>query len=59
MYAGGEGADVLLARYGIDFVVLGPLERRLMPTSDQFFGRFTQVGETGEFRLYRVAAADR
>jgi hypothetical protein len=59
IYAGGDGADVLLARYGIDFVVLGPLERRLMPTNDQFFDRFTQVGAIDEFRLYRVAAADR
>lgn len=59
IYAGGADADVLLARYNIDFVVLGPLERDLMSTSDQFFDRFTQVGATGEFRLYRVAATGR
>jgi hypothetical protein len=55
MYAGSAEAAGLLARYGVEYVVVGPLERQWMPAGDQFRARYPQVGEIGDFRLYRVA----
>jgi hypothetical protein len=55
IYAGGGGADALLAKYGVDYIVVGPLERAALPVNDAYFTRFTRVGETGEYQLYKVA----
>jgi hypothetical protein len=52
---GEPGTDAAIARYGIDFVVIGPRERREMAASDDFWrGAGTLVFEAGEYRIYRV-----
>ncbi|HEV7859079.1 MAG TPA: hypothetical protein VGO91_10725 [Pyrinomonadaceae bacterium] len=56
IYAGGPGADNLLARYGVDYVVVGPLEKLLMPVNDSFFAKYAKVGEAGEYRLYKITS---
>lgn len=55
IYAGGPGAEAMLQKYGIEYVVVGPLERSLLPVRDEFFQRFTKVGEAGAHRLYKPA----
>jgi uncharacterized membrane protein len=55
MYAGAPDAESLLAKHGVDYVVISPLERSALPVNEQFFGRFTKVGETGGYSLYKVA----
>ncbi|HEX8178859.1 MAG TPA: hypothetical protein VF525_04875, partial [Pyrinomonadaceae bacterium] len=54
IYAGGSNADALLAKYNIAYIVIGPLERAALRVNDAYFARFTQVGEIGEYRLYKV-----
>jgi hypothetical protein len=55
IYAGGPDAVDLLGKYDIRYVVVGPHERNLGSVNDQFFSRFTMVGETGGYRLYKIA----
>jgi hypothetical protein len=55
IYNGGADAERLLAKYGVEFVVVGPHERREAPVNETFFSRFELVGETGEYRLYKIA----
>lgn len=55
IYAGGAQADALLAKYGVEYVVVGPLERAALPVNEQYFTQFRQVGEAGEYHLYKVA----
>lgn len=55
IYAGGPDADALLDKYGIDYIVIGPLERAAGRVNDLYFAHFTQVGEVGEYHLYKVA----
>jgi len=55
LYAGGPDAVGLLGRYDIKYVVLGPHERNVANVNDQFFSRFTKVGEAGGYRLYKIA----
>ncbi|HEY0377741.1 MAG TPA: hypothetical protein VGC87_12520 [Pyrinomonadaceae bacterium] len=55
IYAGRADAETLLSKYNVEFVVVGPNERRDAPVNDAFFSRFELVGETGEYRLYKIA----
>ena len=55
VYAGAPDADAIIRRYGIDYIVVSPVERGYMPVNDSFFERYTKVGEAGEYRLYKVA----
>ena len=60
IYAGGADADQLLAKYGIEYVLVSPLERDYMQANglavdEAYFQRFKTVAEAGEYRLYEVA----
>ncbi|HEX7295638.1 MAG TPA: hypothetical protein VF251_07810 [Pyrinomonadaceae bacterium] len=54
MYQGGGDADQLLQNYQIQYVVIGPLERLVMPVNEQFFSQYPTIGEVGEYKLYKV-----
>jgi hypothetical protein len=54
IYAGAPDAIVLITRYGVEYVVVSPLERQLMPVNDSFFEHYRRVGEIGEYRLYKI-----
>ncbi len=53
-YAGAPNAEAIIRKYGIEYAVVGPHERNVTSVNDQFFSRFAKVGETGEYRLYKV-----
>ena len=55
IYAGGPDAGGLLGKYDIRYAVVGPHERNLGIVNDEFFSRYTKVGETGGYRLYKIA----
>lgn len=55
IYAGAPDAESLLAKYQVDYAVVGPLEKMEMPVNEQFFSRFQKVGQSGEYRLYKIA----
>jgi len=55
MYAGAPDAESLMSKHGVEYVVISPLERSATPVNEQFFRRFTKVGETGGYSLYKVA----
>jgi hypothetical protein len=54
IYAGAPEAPSLLRKYGVEYAVVGPLERLVMPVNQQFFTRYQKVGEVGEYRLYKI-----
>jgi hypothetical protein len=57
IYAGGPGAEDLLRKYGVEYVVTGPLERNVLPIVNQaFFERYTKVGEVGGYSLYKITS---
>jgi hypothetical protein len=56
IYAGAPDAESLLAREGVEYVVISPLERTSLTVNEQFFTRFKKVGETGAYRLYKVTS---
>ncbi len=54
MYQGGSGAEQLFHSYQVQYVVIGPLEKLLMPVNEQFFSKYPEVGEIGDYKLYKV-----
>jgi uncharacterized membrane protein (UPF0136 family) len=55
IYAGDAAADQLLTQYGIDYIVVSPIERSHLTVNDAYFERFTRIAEAGEYVLYEVA----
>lgn len=55
IYMGGPDAAALLANAGIEYVVIGPLERQSMPVNESFFARYPLTVEAGDYRLYKIA----
>jgi hypothetical protein len=58
IYAGGPEAEGLLASYGVDYVLVSPIEHNQRPgyVNEGFFTRFTEVAAAGDYRLYQIAA---
>jgi hypothetical protein len=54
IYLGSPDALQLLNNYGVDYAVIGPLERVVTPPNEQFFSRFEKVGQVGEYSLYKI-----
>ncbi|MDQ3919610.1 MAG: hypothetical protein M3348_14160, partial [Acidobacteriota bacterium] len=58
IYSGSPAAAGLIARDGIEYVVVGPLEREELRkgggVNEAFFNRYTKVAEAGGFRLYKT-----
>ncbi len=55
VYAGANDARETLRKYGVDYIVVGPIERNMMNVNEQFFSTFQLVGEAGEYRLYKIS----
>lgn len=68
IYAGAPDADALLKQYGVEYMVLGPVEsdalkvdaqgsssiNYLREINESYFERYVKVAEVGSYRLYKV-----
>jgi hypothetical protein len=54
IYAGAPNAEELIAKHGVDYIVVTPVERNYMPVNDAFFQRFPLIAEVGMYRLYQT-----
>ena len=54
MYLGTPDAEQLMRSHGVDYAVIGPLERLVVQVNDEFFNRFEKVGQVGEYSLYKI-----
>jgi hypothetical protein len=54
IYLGSPDAPQLLKNYGVDYAVIGPLERIVTPPNEQFFSRFEKVEQVGDYSLYKI-----
>src|SRR3989440_1800805 len=54
IYGGAPNAPALLAKYGVDYVVVDPQERSVMKVNDDFFRRYPEVITVDEYHLFKV-----
>jgi hypothetical protein len=56
MYAGGDAAVTLLKGFGIDYVMLGPQERRDVAPNGGFLAQYPVAAQVGDYVLYKVGS---
>jgi len=54
IYQGGPAADQLLAKYGIDYVLVSQEEIGSMNVNSNYFSKFPVVAESGSAWVYKV-----
>jgi hypothetical protein len=54
IYSGGGVADIMLRKYNVDYVLVGPEERATLQANESFFSQYPVVAEAGPYRLYKV-----
>lgn len=54
IYSGGPDAEALLQHYGVDYVLIGPLELASLNVNEQFWSRYTKVSQSGAYRIYQT-----
>jgi hypothetical protein len=54
IYAGGPAADMLLAKYGIDYVLVSQEETSSMSVNQDYFKKFPVVASAGNAVVYKV-----
>ena len=54
IYAGSNAAAALLAKYGVDYVVIGPHEFSTENPNVAFFSAYPEVANVGDYHLYKI-----
>ena len=54
IYAGDGTAEILLDKYGIEYVLISPEEKSNLTVNEEFFRRFPVVAEAGQYRVYQT-----
>ena len=54
IYAGSNDAPALLAKYGVDYVVIGPHEFSTENPNVAFFSAYPEVANVGDYHLYKI-----
>jgi hypothetical protein len=54
IYSGSADAVSLLSKYGVDYVVIDPQERSVMPVNTDFFSSYPEIVKIGEYHLYKI-----
>jgi len=54
IYAGGPGADELLSKYNIDYVLFSPDERSLPNANEAYFRKYPVAAESGQYRVFKI-----
>ena len=54
IYSGSPDAASLLSKYGVDYVVIDPQEHSVLTVNTDFFSRYPEVVNIGEYHLYKI-----
>jgi len=54
IYSGAPEAAKLLLRYRVEYVLIGPEELSTLNVNEQFWSRYVQMAQTGQYRLYKT-----
>jgi hypothetical protein len=54
IYSGAPDADALLRQYGVDYVLISPLEVNTLQVDEPFWSHHEKVAQTGAYRIYKT-----
>ncbi|HSI89230.1 MAG TPA: hypothetical protein VK918_09250 [Pyrinomonadaceae bacterium] len=54
IYRGGERAEELIDKYGVDHILISPEERGTVSPNEEYFSRYPVIAEAAEYKVYRV-----
>jgi hypothetical protein len=54
IYSGLAASELLMRKYNIEYVLMGPEERKDLRANEQFFSRFPLIAEEGPYRVYKI-----
>ncbi|MEZ5307853.1 MAG: hypothetical protein R2684_11980 [Pyrinomonadaceae bacterium] len=54
IYSGEATADLLIKKYGIDYILVTPRETLELDVNQDFFNRYELFAESGAYRVYRT-----
>jgi hypothetical protein len=54
IYSGATDAPALVDKHRIQYLVVGPHEKNILPLNEQFLARFPVTGEVGGYRLFKI-----
>ncbi len=54
IYAGEATAEILLKKYGIEYVLVSPLEKQDMTVNESFLNSLELFAEAGDYKVYKV-----
>ena len=54
IYAGDRAAEILIRKYGIDYIIVTPEERRWTNVNEEFLKKFKLLAQSGENKVYKV-----
>ena len=57
IYAGGDEAKQLIEQNKIDYVLVGPQERKFTTVNEKFFQAYPVIAEASDFRVYQVGGS--
>lgn len=54
IYGGNATADILIKKYGIEYIIVTPEEKRWTTVNEDYLGRFKMIAQSGENKVYKV-----
>jgi len=54
IYSGDATAEILLKKYGVEYILISPEEKSDLTVNEEFFRRFPVVAEAGQYSVYQV-----
>ena len=58
MYSGAPDAEMLLRKYAVEYVLIGPIERATLQVNDPFWSRYRKVAGNGSYVLYKTNVSE-
>ncbi len=54
IYAGGGTAEILMRKYGVDYIIVTPEEKRWTQVNEEYLKKFRLIAQSGEDKVYQV-----
>ena len=54
IYEGNATAEILMRKYGIDYIIVTPEERRWTQVNEEYLKKFRLIAQSGEDKVYKV-----